>query len=109
MKQKELFFQYHRFSACVDADYDIKEGINIFNKQCNEHFMNTFTINKACWQGRREAERQGRREAERAPGQYFDPGPFGIFSSTVYFQNEIDRTQTIVELRSIFNVKYTIN
>ena len=21
MKQKELFFQYHRFSACVDADY----------------------------------------------------------------------------------------
>ena len=28
---------------------------------------------------------QGRREAERAPGQYFDPGPFGIFSSTVYF------------------------
>ena len=25
MKQKELFFQYHRFSACVDADYDIKE------------------------------------------------------------------------------------
>ena len=29
--------------------------------------------------------KQGRREAERAPGQYFDPGPFGIFSSTVYF------------------------
>ena len=28
---------------------------------------------------------QGRREAERAPGQYFNPGPFGIFSSTVYF------------------------
>ena len=27
MKQKELFFQYHRFSACVDADYDIKENI----------------------------------------------------------------------------------
>ena len=24
---------------------------------------------------------QGRREAEQAPGQYFDPGPFGIFSS----------------------------
>ena len=27
MKQKELFFQYHRLSACVDADYDIKESI----------------------------------------------------------------------------------
>ena len=27
MKQKEPFFQYHRFSACVDADYDIKESI----------------------------------------------------------------------------------
>ena len=40
MKQKELFFQYHRFSACVDADYDIKESIKIFNKQCNEHSMN---------------------------------------------------------------------
>ena len=25
MKQKELFFQYQGFSACVDADYDIKE------------------------------------------------------------------------------------
>ena len=50
MKQKELFFQYHRCSACVDADYDIKESIKILNKQCNEHFMNTFTINKACWQ-----------------------------------------------------------
>ena len=50
MKQKELFFQYHRFSACVDADYDIKKSIKIFNKQCNEHSMNTFTINKACWQ-----------------------------------------------------------
>ena len=34
------------FSACVDARYDIKENIKIFNKQCNEHFMNTFTINK---------------------------------------------------------------
>ena len=27
MKQKELFFQYYRFSACVDANYDIKESI----------------------------------------------------------------------------------
>ena len=27
MKQKELFFQSHRFSACVDADYDIKQSI----------------------------------------------------------------------------------
>ena len=27
MKQKELFFQYHRFSACLDAGYDIKESI----------------------------------------------------------------------------------
>ena len=27
MKQKELFFQYYRFSACVDADYDIKESV----------------------------------------------------------------------------------
>ena len=27
LKQKELFFQYHRLSACVDADYDIKESI----------------------------------------------------------------------------------
>ena len=25
MRQKELFFQYYRFSACVDANYDIKE------------------------------------------------------------------------------------
>ena len=31
------------------------------------------------------SQSQGRREAERAQGQYFDPGPFGIFSSTVYF------------------------
>ena len=41
MKQKELFFQYYRFSACVDANYDIKESAKVFNKQCNEHFMNT--------------------------------------------------------------------
>ena len=27
MKEKELFFQYYRFSACVDANYDIKESI----------------------------------------------------------------------------------
>ena len=27
LKQKELFFQYYRFSACVDANYDIKESI----------------------------------------------------------------------------------
>ena len=27
MKQKELFFQYYRFSACVDANYDIKESV----------------------------------------------------------------------------------
>ena len=27
MKQKELFFQYYSFSACVDANYDIKESI----------------------------------------------------------------------------------
>ena len=27
MKQKELFFQYYRFSTCVDANYDIKESI----------------------------------------------------------------------------------
>ena len=27
MKQKELVFQYYRFSACVDANYDIKESI----------------------------------------------------------------------------------
>ena len=27
MKQKELFFQYYRISACVDANYDIKESI----------------------------------------------------------------------------------
>ena len=27
MKQKELFFQHYRFSACVDANYDIKESI----------------------------------------------------------------------------------
>ena len=28
MKQKQLFFQYRRFSACVDAaDYEIKESI----------------------------------------------------------------------------------
>ena len=27
MKQKELFFQYYRFSARVDANYDIKESI----------------------------------------------------------------------------------
>ena len=40
--RKKLFFQYHRFSACVDADYDIKESIKIFNKQCNEYSMNTF-------------------------------------------------------------------
>ena len=24
---KELFFQYYRFSACVDANYDIKESV----------------------------------------------------------------------------------
>ena len=30
------------FSMCIDANYDIKESIKgIFNKQCNEHFMNT--------------------------------------------------------------------
>ena len=28
MKQKELFFQYQGFLACVDADYDIKEKHN---------------------------------------------------------------------------------
>ena len=27
MKQKELFFQYYRFSTCVDANNDIKESI----------------------------------------------------------------------------------
>ena len=27
VKQKELFFQYYRFSACVDANYDITESI----------------------------------------------------------------------------------
>ena len=26
-EQKEPFFQYYRFSACVDANYDIKESI----------------------------------------------------------------------------------
>ena len=26
MKQKELFFQYYRFSACADANYDIKKA-----------------------------------------------------------------------------------
>ena len=29
MKQKELFFQYHRFSACVDADYDKRKRKDI--------------------------------------------------------------------------------
>ena len=28
MKQKELFFNTRGFSACVDADYDIKEKHN---------------------------------------------------------------------------------
>ena len=26
MKQKELFFQYQGFSACVDADYDKRKA-----------------------------------------------------------------------------------
>ena len=41
MKQKELFFQYYRFSACVDANYDIKESIKDIQQTVNEHFMNT--------------------------------------------------------------------
>ena len=41
MKQKELFSQYYRFSACVDANYDIKESIKDIQQTVNEHFMNT--------------------------------------------------------------------
>ena len=41
--------QCHGFSACVDAGYDIKKASRIFNKQCNKHSMNTFTISKTCW------------------------------------------------------------
>ena len=45
MKQKELFFQYHRTgfrSACVDADYDIKQSITYIQQTVRstlyEHF-----------------------------------------------------------------------
>ena len=42
MKQKELFFQYYRFSARVDANYDIKESAKDIQQTASamnrEHF-----------------------------------------------------------------------
>ena len=52
MKQKELFFQYRKFSACVDADYDIKESIkDMFNKQLVQWTLcEHFYYKQGCWQ-----------------------------------------------------------
>ena len=50
MKQKELFFQYYRFSACVDANYDIKESIKDIQQTVQWTLYEHTTINKTVWQ-----------------------------------------------------------
>ena len=96
--QQEVDFLSGKFHACDNlAKYTGRKNsysMFFFSKESPffQTNLKTLTKNLTVYKkktkglhGNRMTNNQGRREAKRAPGQYFDPGPFGIFSSTVYF------------------------